>query len=212
MAFGDPFQQQHMIAGVKRAIASPNTPAHLRPHLTARLRGGTMQPMAPRKTIVGPTGQTPIKTTTSPYSTTPVKTVVGSTARPPIKTKVGSLAAPPRKTVVGATAAPPLKTTASNLGVGSNGPRPRGVLASPNSSANVNLNTRSLGRNDGNPGRSVSSIPGPAQGAENPVLDHDGDPGRTTIQAGGMGPTASRMSRQPRGSRAPRTRSQFFGE
>jgi hypothetical protein len=176
-----------------------------------------MQPMAPRKTIVGPTGQTPIKTTTSRYSTTPVKTVVGSTARPPIKTTVGNLAAPPRKTVVGATAAPPLKTTASNLGVGSNGPRPRGVLASPNSSANVNLNTRSLGRNDGNPQRSVAPMPGPAQGAENPVLDHDGDPGRTGIQAGGMGPTANRMgterpTRQDRARMPRKPRSQFFGE
>jgi hypothetical protein len=193
MAFGDPFQQQHMIAGVKRAMASPRTPSHLRPHLAARL-GGTMQQMSPRKTIVAPT-------------------VVGSTARPPVKTVVGSTAAPPRKTLVGSTAAPPRKTTAANLGVGSNGPRPRGVLAAPNSAASVNLNTRSLGRNDGNPQRSVAPMPGPAQGAANPVLDHDGDPGRTTIQSGGMGQTNMPMRPSPRRAGGkPRGRSQFFGE
>lgn len=172
-----------------------------------------MQQMAPRKTIVGPTGQTPIKTTTARTPSAPIKTVVGSTARPPIKTKVGSLGAPPIKTVVGSTGAPPLKTTANNLGVGSNGPRPRGVLASPNSSASVNTNTRSLGRNDGNPQRSVAPMPGPASGAENPVLDHDGDPGRTTIQSGGMGQTNMPMRPSPRRSGGrPRGRSQFFGE
>jgi hypothetical protein len=171
-----------------------------------------MQQQAPRKTIVGPTGQTPIKTTTGRTNTTPIKTVVGSTARPPIKTVVGSTKQPPIKTVVGRTAAPPLKTTAANLGTGSNGPQGLG-FDRPNSSANVNTNTRSLGRGDGNPGRSVAPMPPPAQGAENPVLDHVGGPdGTSAIVSGGMGPTASRMSRQPRGSRTPRARSQFFGE
>jgi hypothetical protein len=208
MAFGDPFQQQHMMTGVQRAMASPNTPAHLRPHLQARL-GGTMQPMSPRKTIVGPTGQTPIKTTTGRTSPTPIKTVVGSTAQPPRKTLVGSTAAPPRKTLVGSTAAPPLKTTSANLGSGSNGPRPRGVLASPNSAASVNTNTRSLGRNDGNPQRSVAPMPAPVQGPPNPVQNWTKPQNASKIISGGA--SSSRMSRAP-GRMPGGRRSQFFGE
>ena len=37
MMFGHPSQHQHMISGVKKALASPNTPKHLRPHLEKRM-------------------------------------------------------------------------------------------------------------------------------------------------------------------------------
>lgn len=36
--FGHPSQHQHMIAGVQKALASPNTPKHLRPHLEKRMK------------------------------------------------------------------------------------------------------------------------------------------------------------------------------
>ncbi len=36
--FGDPQHHGHMLRGVAAAAKSPNTPAHLRPHLEARMR------------------------------------------------------------------------------------------------------------------------------------------------------------------------------
>jgi hypothetical protein len=42
MNFRHPDMKQHMMRGVQKALASPNTPAHLKPHLQKRLSGGTM--------------------------------------------------------------------------------------------------------------------------------------------------------------------------
>ena len=39
--FGHPSQHGHMMSGVERAVASPKTPAHLKPHLQKRLAGGS---------------------------------------------------------------------------------------------------------------------------------------------------------------------------
>lgn len=41
MAFGDPFQHEHMKAGIKAAARSSKTPAHLKPHLEKRLKENT---------------------------------------------------------------------------------------------------------------------------------------------------------------------------
>jgi hypothetical protein len=40
--FGDPFQHEHMKAGIKAAAKSKKTPAHLKPHLEKRLKENTM--------------------------------------------------------------------------------------------------------------------------------------------------------------------------
>src|SRR4051812_47146220 len=47
MAFGHPAQHQHMVSGLQKAIASPNTPAHLKPHLHKRLQEHTMKQPVP---------------------------------------------------------------------------------------------------------------------------------------------------------------------
>jgi len=184
-----------------------------------------MQPMAPRKTIVGPTGRTPIKASvgagTARYDARPEKTIVGNTQRPPVKTVVGATARPPIKTLVGSTAAPPIKETPANLGRGGNGPRPGGELdRSPLASTSPSLNTRSLGRGDGNPGRSVAPMPPPAGGPANPVMDFNPaeESGDTSIQAGGMGQTnrltamtrPRAMGRPARPRKGPRNA--FYGE
>jgi hypothetical protein len=222
MAFGDPEQQRHMMDGVRRAYASSKTPQHLRPHLAARLGGGTMQQMPPRKTIVGPTGRTPIKPVvaggTARYNARPNKDIVGNTQRPLVKDVVGNIQRPPIKTQVGSTAAPPLKTMPGSLGTGGNGPRPGGELdRSPLGSASPSQNMRSLGRGDGNMGRSVPSMPGPANGPPNPVLDFSPQEASddSSIQAGGMGQTRINLSKlrpaaQRRRPRAPRNA--FYGE
>lgn len=36
--FGHPSQQSHMMAGVKKALASPKTPPHLKSHLENRMK------------------------------------------------------------------------------------------------------------------------------------------------------------------------------
>jgi len=167
-----------------------------------------MQQMAPRKTITGPTGMTPRKTVGAPSTTTPRKVIVGSTAAPPRKTLVGNLAAPRPKTLVGNLLAPPRKTTAANLGAGSNGPRPRGELAAPNSAANVSFGQRSLGRSDGNLGRSVGSVPRTPSGPANPVMNWSKPQGTSKVMGGGMGEAAARMGRSARRG----ARSQFYGE
>lgn len=211
--FGDPRQHQHMMTGVRRALASPFTPPHLRTHLAQRIRGGTMQPMAPRKTIVGPTGRSPIKAVATPYNGGPRKTVVGSTAQPPRKTVVGSTAAPPRKTLVGSTAAPPRKTTPGNLGAGGNSPLAvRPEIAQPNSASNLTLNSRSLGNRDANPGRSVTSVPARSSGPPNASMQWNKPQGESAIVAGGMGQTIKNM-RPPRSRRSAgsKTNSAFFG-
>jgi hypothetical protein len=41
MGFQHTHQKGHMIEGVRRALKSPRTPAHLKAHLQARLNGGT---------------------------------------------------------------------------------------------------------------------------------------------------------------------------
>lgn len=178
-----------------------------------------MQQMAPRKTIVGPTGQSPIRTQTGRTDSTPRKTIVGPTARPPVKTVVGSTAAPPRKTIVGPTAAPPRKTTAANLGVGGNGGSPAarinpGFAGAPNNTANPRRITRSLGRGDGNLGVSAAPMPPPAQGPPNPVMTPRGLP-LSEIESGGMGQTnknynAPRSRRRSGGSI--QRGSAFYGE
>lgn len=209
--FGDSRQRDHMMAGVRAAHASPNTPAHLRPHLARRLQGGTMA-FPPRKTIVGPTGRTPIVTRTGRTNTTPMKTLVGPTSRPPVKTVVGNTAAPPPKTLVGSTAAPPLKTTPANLGKGGINPLGRGFDTRPNNAANPRFATRSLGRGDGNLGRSVAPMPPPAGGPPNPVLQNEDNDSNNEIVAGGMGPTAKRIGIAGRGrTRARRPVSGFYG-
>lgn len=171
---------------------------------------------APRKTIVGATGRTPIKTvaTTPRYDSTPIKTVVGSTARAPIKSVVGARSPqPPPKVVAGPMGRPPLKTTRANLGTG--GKNPLGMAAAdrgPINSANPSTQSTSIGRNDGNPGRSVSGM-GPIVGPANPTLSWERPARISGVVAGGMGPTAKRMpggaARPPRGSRRA---SAFFGE
>lgn len=228
--FGDPKQNQHMMAGVKKAAASPKTPEHLRPHLEKRLGGKNMawnnkvigstgrtaiEPRdgtpsyeatqeAPRKTVVGNTGRGPIKTiATSRSGMPPIKTVVGSTARPPIKTKVGNTGGPPRKTIVGSTAAPPLKTTPGNLGRG--GISPLGMEAAdrgPINAANPRTVARNLGGGDGNLGRSAAPMPPPAQGPPNPVMNYAQPWNSTGIEDGGMGPAAKTTApvARPRGS------------
>jgi hypothetical protein len=212
--FGDPKQHDHMMAGVKGAYASPNTPVHLRPHLAKRLGGNMAFP--PKKTVVGPTGHSPIKTvaTTPRFGTTPRKDIVGSTARPLRKDVVGNLAAPRPKTIVGSTAAPPLKTTPANLGTG--GKRPLGIAAAdrgPINAGNPSTRSRSLGRGDGNLGRSVAPMPPPASGPPNPVLTYNKPLGLDAIQYGGMGATPKRMGRAPVPKRGRSVRpSQFFGE
>jgi hypothetical protein len=211
--FGDPKQRDHMIAGVKAAHASPATPAHLRPHLEQRLRGGTM-PFPPRKTTVGPLGRTPIVTRTGPMNTTPRKTIVGATARPPVKTMVGRTAAPPSKTLVGNMQRPPLKTTPANLGTG--GMQPLGMDVAdegPINTPNPISGSRSIGDSDGNLGRSAAPMPRPANGPPNPVLGNDTPLNVSGIMAGGMGPAAKSMGRspRPRSGRSVR-RSAFFGE
>jgi hypothetical protein len=209
-------QREHMMAGVRRAYSSPNTPAHLRPHLAQRIQGGTtMQPMAPRKTIVGPRREeAPYKVVAQRTDSTPRKDVVGSTARPPIKTVVGSTAGPPRKTIVGSTAEPPRKTTPGNLGVG--GKNPLGMEAAdrrPLSSANPSIVSRNLGRGDGNLGRSVSSMPPRATGPENPTLSWERAERDDGIVAGGMGAAAKSMGRAPRPRSGRNYKpSQFYGE
>lgn len=166
----------------------------------------------PRKTIVGPLGRSPIVTRTSRTATTPIKTLVGSTVRPPVKTQVGNLAAPRPKTLVGNLAAPPPKTTPANLGKG--GTKPLGMPAADRGAiqtTNPISSSRSFGMSDGNPGRSVSPMPKPAGGPVNPTFDFKRALNDTSIQDGGMGPTAKRMGRAPsRGSRT--RRSAFFGE
>ena len=42
MAFGDPFQHEHMKAGIKAAAQSPRTPKHLKTHLQKRLENSDM--------------------------------------------------------------------------------------------------------------------------------------------------------------------------
>jgi hypothetical protein len=72
MAFGHPSQQDHMMSGIRRAISSPRTPVHLKPHLQKRLGGGasTMQSLgvgripglgAEANTAGGRTANTPPK-------------------------------------------------------------------------------------------------------------------------------------------------------
>lgn len=155
------------------------------------------QEAAPRKTVVGSTGRGPIKTIaqTPRYNSAPLKTVVGSTARPPVKTTVGNTAGPPRKTIVGSTAAAPLKTTPGNLGKGGIGPL--GMDAAdrgPINAANPSTLSRSLGNGDGNLGRSVGSVPAPAQGPPNPSMDWAQPWNTTGVQDGGMGPAAKSMA------------------
>jgi hypothetical protein len=179
-----------------------------------------MQQMAPRKTVVGPTGQSPIVTKTGRTDTTPRKTLVGSTARPPIKTVVGSTAAPPRKTLVGSTAAPPRKTTAANLGAGANQGSPAarinpGFAGNHNNAANPRFATRSLGRGDGNMGKSVAPMPPKASGPPNPVMTWDKPQNESSILAGGMGLTTKNMH-PPRSRRrsggSVQSGSAFYGE
>jgi hypothetical protein len=54
--FGDKHQHAHMMDGVRKAAASPNTPAHLKAHLQQRLQGaamnGTNAKATPRKPVV----------------------------------------------------------------------------------------------------------------------------------------------------------------
>lgn len=38
MMFGHPSQHSHMMSGVQKALKSSKTPAHLRPHLEARMK------------------------------------------------------------------------------------------------------------------------------------------------------------------------------
>jgi len=47
MAFGDPFQNAHMQAGIQAAAKSPKTPAHLKPHLQKRLEAGNAMNINP---------------------------------------------------------------------------------------------------------------------------------------------------------------------
>lgn len=160
----------------------------------------TAEAARPRKDVFASTGKSPIKTIaqTPRYNSAPLKTVVGSTARPPVKTTVGNTASPPRKTIVGSTAAGPLKTTPGNLGKGGIGPL--GMAAAdrgPINAANPSTLSRSLGNGDGNPGRSVSSVPAPAQGPPNPSMDWAQPWNTTGIQDGGMGPAAKSMSIAP---------------
>lgn len=54
--FGHPSQHQHMLAGIKKAAASPKTPAHLKAHLEKRMNSNLtgsrsqMKPKTPMKT------------------------------------------------------------------------------------------------------------------------------------------------------------------
>lgn len=162
----------------------------------------------PRKIIVGPTGRTPIKTVAPRTGGAPVKTIVGSVSRPPIKTVVGSTAAPPPKTLIGSTAAPPRKTTPGNLGTGGKSALGPGFSERPNSTASPRIESRSLGRGDGNMGRSVNNMPRRV-GPPNPVLDTVRSSGGSKIEAGGLGPAAKSMGRAP--SRGSRARSAFYG-
>ena len=177
---------------------------------------------APRKTVVGGIGATPIKTMTQRTDSTPRKHIVGSTARPPIKTTVGNLSAPRPKVIAGNLAAPPRKITPGNLGTGSNGvTRPAAMIhpgmQRPNSAANPRFATRSLGNGDGNLDRNVAGgnapMPGPAPGPPNAAMTWDKPQNESDILAGGMGPTAQRMGTAPRPKRGRNFKpSQFFGE
>ena len=184
------------------------------------VRGGQRSSAPPnKKTVVGPTGHSPVKTVATPRTsdTRPIKTVVGSTAQPPVKARVGNLAAPPIKTIVGNTAAPRPKTTPANLGQG--GINRLGMSVAdrgPINAANPNWVSRPLGNADANPGRSVNPMPPATPGPPNASLDWAHPWGFSAIQDGGMGPTAKRMGRAsiPRGGTrsVPVRRSQFFGE
>lgn len=176
-----------------------------------------MQPQPPRKTIVGPTGRSPIKAvaTTPRYNTAPLKTMVGSTAALPRKTVVGPTAAPRPKVIVGSTAAPPRKTMPGNLGVG--GTNPLGMPAADRgaiNAANMSTQSRSLGNRDANPGRSMDGL-GKIVGPPNPTMSWEKPQNASRIVAGGMGNGAvpkglpAGRARAPRGSRKA---SAFFGE
>lgn len=179
----------------------------------------------PRRTIVGPTGRTPIRTVaTSPRFQQQQPTLVGNTARPPIKsTGLYRDLPPPRVKVPGAptpSSRPPNKITRANLGTG--GINPLGMSAAdrgPINSANPAWESTSIGRSDGNPGRSVAGM-GPRVGPPNPVMSWERPQGISAIVAGGLGPTPKRFGSVaparggPRGLRGVSRRgpSQFFGE
>ncbi len=56
--FGDPAHDQHMHNGIRAALASPRTPAHLKPHLETRLQKiGTLMAKPNAKAPLGSGGR-----------------------------------------------------------------------------------------------------------------------------------------------------------
>jgi hypothetical protein len=164
-----------------------------------------------RKTVVGPTGRSPIKTVAGSVPSTPVKTVTGAMSRSPVKTVVGSTAAPVRKTLVGATAAPPRKTMPGNLGTGGTSALGPGFTEQHNNAASPRTPSRSLGRGDGNMGRSVGSGMRPSPGPPNASLQWNKSSGADDIVPGGMGAAAKSMGRAPVPRRGSVRRNPMFG-
>ena len=59
--FGHPSQHKHMMSGVQKAIASKKTPAHLKPHLEARMTSGPRAGFNPQTAATPQNTPKPIK-------------------------------------------------------------------------------------------------------------------------------------------------------
>ncbi len=139
--------------------------------------------MQPNKTLVGMTGRSPIKAVAGSTLMPVRKMIAASTAMKPIKTVVAHGAVKASAFRVGNTAQPVRKAMPGSFG-GSNGARPRGVLAAPTSAARPTLGATPRGNSDGNVGKSVASMPPPANGPVNPVLEWSTASGDSSIQSG----------------------------